>query len=1141
MLSVDFIGAVGSSVRYFLATVLATLILVPGAMAQNPPAVQTFYVPIPEDQGHTALESIYPGQATCGSNSFGDVGSTISTTVSIAVGLGDTYVYYDQWEDGGYDADIVNPTNVYSSPGNLSGTQIWGDGDTANGSAPGYPGDVFSSGDIIILQNDVPTGSLTDIDFDGRDKIAASSPIAVTRALWADGTSTLLAGAVEVYSTSEWGTDYEAPVGEDTPSQLDMFEYTSLVVMAATDGTTVAIDADANGVAEISITLDEGESYHVDGGVDEGATVSTTAPVQVDLLTGHICTVFESRFFTLLPTAAWSDSAYTPVSSHSGDPTYVFVYNPGPGAITVNWETTSGLKTPLGIAAGATNQIEMTNGEGAHFFSDAAAPFFAVSTIDAEPSSSNSVHDWGFSMIPASSLTQQALVGWGPGKDPTAGGSENSSPVWVMPALLAGGAGSEPFDICVDYDGDLSGPLTDAYGNDYDVLLSLNELEPALVYDSDGDQTGMVLYVCDGSDARIAVVWGQDPDTASQASPAIDVGTTIPPLERLASGKAVELVVDVDMDTEIDQGDTLEYTIIVQNVGRIPASGTTVEDTIPADTSYVAGSTEIFDGASTTPVADAGATLFPLDEGGLALPDVPATGQLEVTFQVTVNSTADVCGESTIVNSADVDGSGQQFTVTATSSVHCNPDIHIEKATNGSDADSPPGPSIVEGDAVTWTYEVTNPGDVPLANVIVGDDQGVTVTAVDVNTDMFNDGDLDLDDLLDPGETWSYTASGTATLGEYKNIGTAEGGPVDETGSPIDDGDGTPFADVSDDDPSHYNGVAEINLNITKDDRSDPVLLNGTLTYDITVGNAGPSDATGVTVSDTLDPDTTYVSNTGGCIHAAGTLTCALGSLASGATTSFEVTVTVNASAPTAGTLQDDPCDGSEDLCNITSVTANETESDPSDNSDDEPTNVIECSVAGDCSDPFACTAETCVANICVSTPVDADCDDTNVCTDDTCSATTGCVFTNNTDPCADGNACNGDELCGGGTCNAGTPLTCDDTNVCTDDSCVPASGCVFTNNTDPCADGNACNGDELCGGGSCNAGTPLTCDDTNVCTDDSCVPASGCVFTNNTDPCADANACNGDELCGGGTCNAGTPLTCDDTKIGRASCRERV
>ena len=49
--------------------------------------------------------------------------------------------------------------------------------------------------------------------------------------------------------------------------------------------------------------------------------------------------------------------------------------------------------------------------------------------------------------------------------------------------------------------------------------------------------------------------------------------------------------------------------------------------------------------------------------------------------------------------------------------------IDIEKSTNGADADDPPGPLITVGDPVTWTYVVTNPGNAPIADVAVTDDQ----------------------------------------------------------------------------------------------------------------------------------------------------------------------------------------------------------------------------------------------------------------------------------------------------------------------------------------------------------------------------------------------------------------------------------
>ena len=54
--------------------------------------------------------------------------------------------------------------------------------------------------------------------------------------------------------------------------------------------------------------------------------------------------------------------------------------------------------------------------------------------------------------------------------------------------------------------------------------------------------------------------------------------------------------------------------------------------------------------------------------------------------------------------------------------------ISIEKSTNGFDADSPPGPPILVGDPVNWTYVVTNTGDVDLTAVVVTDDQGVAVS-----------------------------------------------------------------------------------------------------------------------------------------------------------------------------------------------------------------------------------------------------------------------------------------------------------------------------------------------------------------------------------------------------------------------------
>ncbi len=58
--------------------------------------------------------------------------------------------------------------------------------------------------------------------FDAGDKIGASNSIAMSRAEWASGSGTYNAFAHEMYSTSEWGTVYESPVGHDTPPTRTM-------------------------------------------------------------------------------------------------------------------------------------------------------------------------------------------------------------------------------------------------------------------------------------------------------------------------------------------------------------------------------------------------------------------------------------------------------------------------------------------------------------------------------------------------------------------------------------------------------------------------------------------------------------------------------------------------------------------------------------------------------------------------------------------------------------------------------------------------------------------------------------------------------------------------------------------------------
>jgi len=185
------------------------------------------------------------------------------------------------------------------------------------------------------------------------------------------------------------------------------------------------------------------------------------------------------------------------------------------------------------------------------------------------------------------------------------------------------------------------------------------------------------------------------------------------------------------------------------------------------------------------------------------------------------------------------------------------------------------------------------------------------------------------------------------------------------------------------------------------------------------------------------------------------------------------------------------------------------------------------------CDDGDLCSAgSTCAAGKCDGgTPVN--CNDGNPCTDDSCDPKQGCIYTHNNAPCSDGSACTAGDVCANGQCAGGKLVDCNDANPCTDDSCDPAQGCVHPANNAPCTDGNACSQGDQCSGSQCIPGTPLVCDDGNLCNGvESCLPAMGCIGGKPL-VCDDGNACDGIETCDAVKgCQAGNPLVCDDSNL---------
>lgn len=192
------------------------------------------------------------------------------------------------------------------------------------------------------------------------------------------------------------------------------------------------------------------------------------------------------------------------------------------------------------------------------------------------------------------------------------------------------------------------------------------------------------------------------------------------------------------------------------------------------------------------------------------------------------------------------------------------------------------------------------------------------------------------------------------------------------------------------------------------------------------------------------------------------------------------------------------------------------------------------CTTNAECDDANACNGvETCSQGHC-TLGIPPDCNDNNPCTTD-CNPATGCVQAAVADGtrCDDGDACTKNDACTSGVCEPGEPRTCNDGNDCTTDTCDPAKGCQHAAVATglPCSDGNACTDADACIRGTCVSGAPVSCEDLNPCTADSCSPATGCQHLPVTDgvSCAGTSPCSALDACAGGVCVARGAQICSD------------
>ena len=396
--------------------------------------------------------------------------------------------------------------------------------------------------------------------------------------------------------------------------------------------------------------------------------------------------------------------------------------------------------------------------------------------------------------------------------------------------------------------------------------------------------------------------------TAATLTNSATVGSTTPDPDLTNNSSSTTTTITPSADLAIVKTGTanvnalgaISYQLSVSNLGPSNATSLSVSDTLPAGVTFVSAAGT---GWTCTNVASISVTC--------TLPSLAATVTAPIiTIAVTAPASTVILVNTATVSSAIPDPDPANNTDTATTAVGPAADLSMVKT----------GPATAPaGSNLTYSLIVANAGPSTATGVSMTDTLPAGTTFVSAT-----------------GTGWTCTnaanVSVTCTRPTLLTGTTAPGISVVVT-APAQGASLTNSATVSsatnDPDPANNTDTADTTVTAVADlsiVKAGPptVTASGTVTYQLTVANSGPSDATGVSVSDLLPAGVTFVSATGTgwtCANVGSTsVNCTLPALVTGATAPV-ITVVVDA-PPQASTLT-----------NSASVTATTADPDPTNNS----------------------------------------------------------------------------------------------------------------------------------------------------------------------------------------------------------------
>ncbi len=311
-------------------------------------------------------------------------------------------------------------------------------------------------------------------------------------------------------------------------------------------------------------------------------------------------------------------------------------------------------------------------------------------------------------------------------------------------------------------------------------------------------------------------------------------------------------------------GQTITYTIYYSNTGTAPADNVVITDVNP-----------ITGGIDT------------LLNGGITL---PPTGNGSLNYVVTAD--ASMCSLSALTNTAYISTSTPEITTTnnvATSTnspqVHCVADLAISKDDGRT--------TVRPGDLLTYTLTISNYGNVTATGIVVTDTIPTYTTFIAASHGGSHAGGVVTWPPFDlPVPPTGNSLTRTVTV-QVNNPFPAGVNLITNTATVTHSADVITTTNNTDTDIDIVESQPD--LIITKTLVSLAPSLGKVTTFTIEYRNIGPYTATGVVITDFLDNDVNYITDTlGGAVTTTNTVVWSVSDLAPGAGNSFDLGVNLD-------------------------------------------------------------------------------------------------------------------------------------------------------------------------------------------------------------------------------------------------------